>query len=64
MFILSPNYFEEKAEKQDQHDLRLNRDRDRLQKYWAISTTSKIFTNSASKSYKSLQIEMLDKVSH
>ena len=33
--------FEEKSEIQDQHPLSLNRDRDRLQKYWANVTFEK-----------------------
>ena len=35
MHIMCLIIFEEKAEIQDQHPLSLNRDRDRLQKYWA-----------------------------
>ena len=35
MHIMYLFFFEEKAEIQDQHPLSLNRDRDRLQKYWA-----------------------------
>ena len=36
MHIICLIIFEEKAEIQDQYPLSLNRDRDRLQKYWAI----------------------------
>ena len=35
MYIMCLIIFEEKAEIQDQYPLSLNRDRDRLQKYWA-----------------------------
>ena len=38
MYIMCLIIFEEKAEIQDQYPLSLNRDRDRLQKYWAIVT--------------------------
>ena len=36
-YIMRLILFEEKAEIQDQYPLSLNRDQDRLQKYWAIS---------------------------
>ena len=36
MHIMYLIIFEEKAEIQDQYPLSLNRDRDHLQKYWAI----------------------------
>ena len=36
MHIMCLIIFEEKAEIQDQYPLSLNRDRDRLQQYWAI----------------------------
>ena len=37
MYIMCLIVFEEKAEIQEQHPLSLNRDRDRLQKYWALN---------------------------
>ena len=40
MHIMSLIIFEEEAEKQGQYHLSLNRDRDRLQKYWAIDAIS------------------------
>ena len=39
MYIMCLIIFEKKVEIQDQHHLSLNRDRDRLQKYWAIKKT-------------------------
>ena len=36
MYIMCLIIFEEKTEIQDQYPLSLNRDQDRLQKYWAI----------------------------
>ena len=39
MNIMCLIIYEEKAEIKDQHPLSLNRDRDRLQKYWAYDLT-------------------------
>ena len=49
MYIMCLIIFEEKVEIQDQHPLSLNRNRDRLKKYWANNKVSFVFLHSLRK---------------